>query len=374
MRNTPCWNWRRISLLLFLAFYSVNGLRAQGLKPGFSPKEYLELMKVSAKFAQDSLYLSKIPEPEFFEKIYDSPEMGLKNKWQLWFDKDSNTALVSIRGTAGDPSSWLENFYSGMVPAKGQLQIASDFKFDYQLAENTRAAVHTGWLLATAFIARDLGPKMDSLYQAGTKDLLIMGHSQGGGIAYLLTAYLLTNRANGKIPSDWIIKTYCSAAPKPGNLFFAMDYENLTQDGWAYNVINASDWVPQTPFSIQTIADFNKVNPFSDVDQILKKQKFSQRLLFKHVYNKLDKPTRHASRNFEKYLGEKATGIIQKYLPEFEKPTFAGTMDYARAGNTISLTADAAYLEKYPDDPEKIFMHHFHLPYMELVKRRFEIR
>jgi hypothetical protein len=374
MKNLCSVNRRKIFSMLFLQIFILFGVQAQGLKPGFNPQEYLELMKVSARFAQDSLYLSKVPQPEFFEKIYDSPEMGLKNKWQLWFDKDSNTALVSIRGTAGDPSSWLENFYSGMVPAKGQLQIASDFKFDYQLAENTRAAVHTGWLLATAFIARDLGPKMDSLYQGGTENLLIMGHSQGGGIAYLLTAYLLTNRANGKIPSDWIIKTYCSAAPKPGNLFFAMDYENLTQDGWAYNVINASDWVPQTPFSIQTIADFNKVNPFSDVDQILKKQKFSQRLLFKHVYNKLDKPTRRASRNFEKYLGEKATGIIQKYLPEFEKPTFAGTMDYARAGNTISLTADAAYLEKYPDDPEKIFMHHFHLPYMELVKRRFEIR
>ena len=55
--------------MLLLAFYSVNGLRAQGLKPGFSPEEYLELMKVSARFAQDSLYRTKIPEPEFFEKI-----------------------------------------------------------------------------------------------------------------------------------------------------------------------------------------------------------------------------------------------------------------------------------------------------------------
>jgi pimeloyl-ACP methyl ester carboxylesterase len=363
-----------IYFLPIVCFCLVIELRAQGLKHGFNPEEYLELMKVSARFAQDTAYLSSVPTPKFFDKVYDSPEMGLKNKWQLWIDQDSNTALVSIRGTAGDPSSWLENFYSAMVPAKGELRLASDFRFDYQLATNPRAAVHVGWLLATAFIARDLEPRLDSIYRAGTKNLLIIGHSQGGGIGYLLTAHLWMLRKQGKIPTDWTIKTYCSAAPKPGNLFFAMDYENLTQDGWAYNVVNSSDWVPQTPFSIQTIKDFNAVNPFTDVEKILKKQKFPQRLLFRHVYNKLDKPTRKASRNFEKYLGDKATGIVQKYLPEFEKPTFAGTMDYSRAGNTISLTPDEAYLEKYPDDPQKIFMHHFHLPYMELVQRRYGVR
>lgn len=365
---------RWVSSVLILCFCFSSNVQAQGLEPGFNPREYLELMKVSARFAQDSLYLSTVPKPESFEKLYDSPEMGLKNKWQLWADTQTSTALVSIRGTAADPSSWLENFYAGMVPAKGQLHIANDFLFDYHLADNPRAAVHVGWLLATAFIARDLEPQLDSLYQAGTRNLLIMGHSQGGGIAFLLTAHLWMQRAAGKIPSDLVIKTYCSAAPKPGNLYFAMDYENMTQDGWAYNVVNSSDWVPQTPFSIQTIEDFNRVNPFSDIDQILKKQKFSQRIVLRHVYKKLDKPTRKASRNFEKYLGNEATSIIQKYLPEFKKPTFAGTMDYVRTGNTISLTADAAYLQKYPDDPEKVFMHHYHLPYMELVERRYGSR
>jgi predicted esterase len=53
------------------------------------------------------------------------------------------------------------------------------------------------------------------------KESYIMGHSQGGAIAYLLTAHLLSLQKENKIPSEIVFKTYCSAAPKPGNLHFA---------------------------------------------------------------------------------------------------------------------------------------------------------
>ena len=119
---------------------------------------------------------------------------------------------------------------------------------------------------------------MDSLLFAqidrGKKEFFITGHSQGGALAYLLTAHLLIMQENGIIPSDVRFKTYCSAAPKPGNLYFAYYYEKMTQQGWAYNTVNALDWVPESPFSIQTVNDFNAINPFRDAKKAMKKLLF----------------------------------------------------------------------------------------------------
>lgn len=131
-----------------------------------------------------------------------------------------------------------------MVPAKGTLKISKDFVFDYHLSDDSRATVHTGWLIATAFLSRDMLPKIDSLYKTGHKEFYIMGHSQGGAIAYLLTSLLLKMQKNGQLPNDIQFKTYCSAAPKPGNLYFAYDYENMVKTGWALTVTNEADWVP----------------------------------------------------------------------------------------------------------------------------------
>jgi hypothetical protein len=362
------------NLILFcLLFLKAIESKSQTLQPGFDPKEYYDMMKISARMAQDSTYYSSIANPDNYEKVYQSLEMGLKNLWQLWVKSDKTTAVISIRGTTQDPVSWLGNFYAGMVSAKGKLNISSDFEFEYNLSENPKAAVHIGWLLGTAFLSRDMLPKIDSLYDSGTRNFIIIGHSQGGGIGYLLTAHLLNLQQKGRLYADIRWKTYCSAAPKPGNLFFAYDYEVKTQEGWAYNVINAADWVPQVPFSVQTVDDFSEVNPFKDAKQSFKKQKLTERIVLQKVYNQLDKPTKKSQRNFEKYLGEKATKLIQKNLPEFQMPEFFGSTNYVRTGNTIILQPDEEYLLKYPDNREKIFMHHLHPPYIDLLKRTYGI-
>jgi len=357
----------------FLLFLRVEGF-SQNIKGGFDPWEYLELMKISTRSSSDSSYYNKLPAPERHTMLYQSPEMGLKNLWDLWIDSEKNTAVISIRGTTPDPVSWLENFYAGMVPATGTLHISNDFQFEYQLADNPRAAVHVGWLVGTAFLSRDIIPKIDSLYLKGVKEFLIMGHSQGGSIAYLLTSHLFYLQKQHMLPADIRWKTYCSAAPKPGNLYFAYDYETMTQGGLAFNVINTADWVPQVPFSIQTIDDFNEVNPFKDADIVIKKQKFPERMVMKKIFNQLDKPTRKAQKSFEKYLGEKATKLIQKSLPEFQKPEFVSSNNYVRTGNSIILQPDDIYKKEYPNDnPKTVFIHHIHKPYMDLLERQFNM-
>ena len=362
MKNTKPIYLSFFTLLLFPALLS-----AQHLKPGFDKAEYKELMLISARSTTDSAYYNTFPEPQHFKIVYHSPEMGLANMWDLW-KGDKSVAVISIRGTTSKQESWLANFYSAMVPAKGSLQLSDNDVFEYDLAPNPKAAVHVGWLLSTAYLSRDMLPKIDSCYKAGTHEFLIVGHSQGGGIAYLLTAYLYNLQKQKLIPSDIRFKTYGSASPKPGNLYFAYDYEALTQKGWAFNVVNTADWVPETPVSVQTLYDFNATNPFVDVQSVFKKQKFPKNLVMKHVFKKMEKPARKAQRNYEKYLGDMTSKLITSYLPDFIPPQYYPSSNYVRTGSTVVLHADETYYKLYPDDKANVFAHHAHTQYLYLLE------
>jgi hypothetical protein len=172
-----------------------------------------------------------------------------------------------------------------------------------------------------------------------------------------------------KLPEDMHFKTYCSAAPKPGNLYFAYEYENLVGEGWAYNVVNAADWVPQTPISIQTLDDFNPTNPFLNAKKRIRKLKFPRDIIFRKVFNKLNKPTQKAQKNYQKYLGNKAGKLVMEDLPGFEAPIYSNSNDYVRTGQTIVMIPDEQYYKVYPESEEKVFIHHVHRPYLFLLER-----
>jgi hypothetical protein len=347
--------------------FSILSLPAQHLRPGFDKSECIEMLEIGARFG-DSAYVSKIAVPLNFQKICRSPVVGLDNCWELWTD-NLGVAVISIRGTNGSPESWLANFYAAMVPARGELHLSDSFNFKYDLAENPRAAVHVGWLISTAFLSRDILPKLDSLYKTGTKEFIITGHSQGGAISFLLTSWLYGLQRQNILPAEIRFKTYCMAAPKVGNLYFAYDYEAMTQYGWAFNVVNSADWVPEGMFSIQTIDDFNNTNPFNNIKSFMKKQSFPKNLVLKHYYNRMNTPSRKAEERFQKYLGDFLSKYVKKYLPGFIPPVYINSMAYARVGNTIVLQADEDYYKLYPDNPDKPFTHHMHLPYLYLAEK-----
>lgn len=357
-----------ISSILFIIIFSIRGIvHGQVLQPGFDKQEYLELLSISSRFG-DSAYQSKISAPKNSKFIYRSRVVGLDNLWDLW-QQDRGVAVISIRGTTESATSWLANFYAAMVPAKGQLHLSETEKWDYELAKNPDAAVHIGWLVAMAFLSKDILPKIDSVYRNGTKEFIVLGHSQGGAIAYLLTSHLYNLKASGKIPSDLKLKTYCSAGPKPGNLFFAYEYEDMTKNGWAFNVVNTADWVPETPMSIQTMEDLNPINPFADPNKIFRNAKFPQNLALRYAFNRLDKPSKKARKNYRKYLGSFVGKSVKKKLNGFSAPEFHSSIDYVRTGNQIILMADEAYYEKFPQVKEKIFVNHLHAPYIYLAEK-----
>ncbi len=357
-----------IPLIISFLLFNFNGIcQTAKIKPGFSKVEYAELLKVSTRQG-DSLYNKELPAPEKFNRIYRSSVLGLDNRWELWTSPDS-IATISIRGTTLKLESWIENFFAAMLPASGTLQLSENQVYDYNLSNNKRASVHAGWLIGSVTLFENILPKVDSCMRNGIKDFYIVGHSQGGAIAYLLTSMFLDLKTKDTKYKNLTIKTYASAAPKPGNLYYAYEYEALTQKGWAFNVVNSADWVPEGPFSIQTTNDYNTSNPFKYVDVALKKTSFPKNIILKHVYNQLDKPTKKAQNKFNKNLGQHMSKQIQHYFPNFKASPFQESSNYVRVGNTVVLYADEAYYKKFPNIENEIWQHHKFEAYFNLLEK-----
>ncbi|UEG53727.1 lipase family protein [Mucilaginibacter daejeonensis] len=361
----------RYLLLIPALLLSTLAAHAQ-LKPGFDAREYLELLRVSLRQIDTIPKTETLGAPQHHHMIYRSGIGPLLNRWDLWKNTDGHSVVISIRGTTGEQTSWMENFYAAMVPATGELHLNDSTTFKYHLAADPRAAVHIGWLLGMADLSRTVIPKIDSLYKQGITQFTIMGHSQGGAIAYLLRSYIADLQKQHRLPADLVIKTYCSAPPKPGNTYYAYDYDFLTRGGWGLSVINAADWVPQTPFSIQTLDDFTDPNPFSNAKQYIKKLPFIARLYMTHVYNRLRKPSEKAAHNNEKYLGGMVyQRFIKKAMPQFKEPAYVTGSLYTTAGTPIILLPDEEYRKKFVNDPKNVFTHHMFSPYRYLTEKQY---
>lgn len=346
--------------------------KAQKLKPGFDKAECIEMLKIAQFQALDTSEWKKpgpVPLPQKFKFSYRSKAIGLQNMWDLWLSKDS-IAVISIRGTDINPNpvSWLANLYAAMVPAKGALELEKTFTFNYNFTEDPKAAVHVGFLVGAAYLSRNIIPRIDSLYKKGIKNFIIAGHSQGGAITYLLTSHLESLKAQNNLPKDIRFKTYSSAAPKAGNLYYAYQYENMTRN-WAFNTVNTSDWVPEVPFSIQTVNDFGDINPFKGAKLVINKQKFVTKHVLRHAYNKLSKPALKAQKNYEKYLGNLVSKAVKKNLIEFQAPKYYKSNNYVRIGTTIVLLADDEYKKVFSQDPKEIWLNHFIERYLYLAEK-----
>lgn len=356
---------KKLLLFLLVSWLTVASLQAQ-FTEGFNKSEYLELMRITAASIDTPWNTLKL-QPMYSEIFFRSKVVGLDNQADLWL-RDDGVIVLSLRGTTQKDISWLENFYAAQIPAKGSIQLANDYRFDYHFADESRAAVHVGWTIGAGFLLRELLPQLDSCYRAGARYLLVVGHSQGGALSFLVTSQLRYWQKQGKFPADWQLKTYASAAPKPGNLYYAYDYEQLTYGGYGISVFNPLDWVPEVPVTVQTQTDFNPTNPFGDVKNVLKKQSFPKRLALNYGYKRLTKPTRRAQKNYTKYLGKTASSMLKTALPGYVAPVYVPSTMYMRAGSPIILTPDAAYRQERMDPSKNVFLHHMPEAYYKLAE------
>jgi len=362
----------RFSLILTSLLLSFSVFTQPILKPGFEANEYLDLLSLAYFSSSIPDTAERVKTKDRYSMQYRSPEVGLLNRWTLYL-RDDNVGTIDVRGTIGKLTSWLANFYAAMIPATGTLQLNDSSRFEYQLANNPNAMVHVGWTISLGYLGPDIVQKINALYKdKNVKEFLLFGHSQGGAITLLLRSYLHYEMQKGRLPKDLVFKTYCSAAPKVGNMYYAYDYDFITRNYWAHTVVNASDWVPETPFTVQTIKDFNPGNPFENVKPVLKKQKLIFRVAGNSIYNKIDRATTKAQYRFEKYLGRKMySKAIKKQLPQLNEPGYSDGNNYMRAGTPVVLQPDAEYLRMYITDTKKPFTHHNFGPYSYLVKKYY---
>ncbi|MBO9562884.1 MAG: lipase family protein [Niastella sp.] len=362
---------RRIGFF-FLFIVGLAEVKAQQtLQPGFNLPEYLEVLRISGYINDTSITYEKPPAPLQYKLEYRSPETGLMNQWDLWLRNDQKLAVINLRGTTQDLASWLENFYSAMVPATGQLQINDSTTFTYKLAESPDATVHVGWLVGIAHMAPSIAEYIKTYRQRGVKEFIVSGFSQGGALTFLLRSWLHYQTATGQLPADIVYKTYSSAAPKPGNMQYVYDYDYITRVGWSYTVVNALDWVPETPFSLQSLKDFNEANPFINVSGALKKQPLLARWYLNHAFNSMGRITRRSQKRFQKYLGNTVYKQVKKFLPQFKAPTYAPGSNYMRAGSPIILMPDEQYKKEHIFNGKNIFLHHMPSNYYELAVRLY---
>ncbi|MBS1517492.1 MAG: lipase family protein [Bacteroidetes bacterium] len=362
---------KNIFLLIFILLLVTPAFSQTKLKPGFDPQEYKTLLEITARQVDTPWTKVEIPAPENCKMVFRSDTVGLDNRWDLWIRSDS-VGIISIRGTTAKPNSWSENYLAAMVPAKGSLRLASSDIFVYKLAESEKASVHTGWLTGLAYLSESIVLKINTMYSQGIKDYIIIGHSQGGAISYLLTSYL-HYLSGQRFPADIKFKTYCSAPPKPGNMEYSYDYDYITRGGWSLRVYNTEDWVPQTPFSLQTLDDYAEINPYSERDSFLVKMNLVEKLIFDYIVGRLSGSLNDTRDILTEYFGKAAFKFsFSKYLKDFPEPVFTKDTYFYPCG--VPVVLDAGRFRKGYDevienekDTPLLFKNHMVPPYYYLL-------
>jgi len=353
---------KRFLIAILLCVLSIPLVTAQGkLKAGFDRDEYIDLIKIAYQHMDTAKNIP--PPPVGYHLLFRSQNVGLMNRWDFWL-RDDSVGIISLRATVPKTESWLENFYSPMVSATGSICLNDSTTFKYKFASDPRAAVHLGWTLGIGYMSPSIIKIINEYYAKGVKEYVIMGHSQGGALAFLLRSYL-GYLDDSIIPKDIRFKTYCSAPPKPGNMFYAYDFDYLNRGSWGLRVVNMIDWVPETPFSIQTLIDMNKPNAFTDKEG-LKRQKFYVRWYFHYVFNRLNRGNQKVLDNYMKYFGNDLYKRIRKTLPEYKQPPYIESYNYVTAGTPIILRPDDSYYKVF--NSNSVFINHSLEPYLFLAK------
>ena len=322
---------RSIVLGVFLGTIMSVSTFAQ-FSQGFNNREALDMIAICNSFTFQDVYGDdNAIIPKSYTKVYQSESIGLDNKWQLL--KNDKFAVINVRGSTGDPLSWMANIYSAMIPANGTITLPGGKVIPYYLSDNPLANVHAGWTLAMVFLSQEVVLKIRKLNAEGIFHFIITGHSQGAAIAQLLRAYL-EHAPDNIVDKRNEFKTYVFASPKPGNKFFARNYSNYFSNS-SFVVNNPKDPVITMPLS-------KSHDPFFDVEEAYEHLSDTNRsyltaLAFKAVGRIL------GGTEDSMFIKKSGAGVyrqISKETGEIEMPDYVADMSYC-------LPVDERFIEPF---------------------------
>ena len=130
-------------LLIFYLLVFIHLSSFAQIKEGFVKDEACDMMALCCSYTFIDIYNSdrEIIPSEYIKK-YSSGVFGMDNKYQIYLK--GKIAIINLRGSTDKKISWLENFSSAMIPAKGTIKISGE-SFDYCFSKNPKAAVHGGY-------------------------------------------------------------------------------------------------------------------------------------------------------------------------------------------------------------------------------------
>jgi len=316
----------RIFVFFLSLTISIN-LFAQ-LDYGFNKEEARDMMALCNSFSFIEMYNSDaVIIPKGYEKIYSSGLFGMDNKYQIY--KKGDIAVISFRGSVSKELSWLENANSAMVPANGVISISGE-EFNYSFAKDTAAAIHAGYALGMACIAKDILYHINVLNNQGIYNIIITGHSQGGALANLFRAYL-ENLSHYEISKKNKFKTYSFAAPMVGNKNFVAEYNSrYCADNSSFNIIVPSDPIPGMPFS------YNENNYLEKnlSTLIFERDSFSTKGFITDIFfNTFEKRLNTGVKRISSTISNR----LSKELGNVVMPPYDQDINYQRIGNRIEI-------------------------------------
>lgn len=316
---------KKVQLIIgILILMSYSG-RAQ-LKPGFDPSEARDMIALCNSFTFLDLYgTDEAIIPEGYERVYASSSIGMDNLFQVY--RKNKIGVINLRGSTANKDSWMENFYSVMVSAKDTI-IIDGISHPYVFGIRDSASVHAGYALAITFLADSIVTQIRLLRKSGVRHFLITGHSQGGALAQLLTAYLY-HHPDASIHENRY-KTYAFASPKPGNKILAEEYADDLAT-YSFDIINPADLVPRFPFH------YNDTNIVSkeDLRAIFNKEESVN--LRQKIGDGTKRIIEVPMRKTFRLIGSSAFGQIDKDVAEVEMPPSVQDLNFFRLDETIEL-------------------------------------
>ena len=309
-------------LIFILLVFSYNSFGQT--KQEFDPIVVKDMSALCTSFTFNNIYKTDtLIIPKYYKKVYVSNIIGLDNMFQI-FIKDE-TVVICFRGSTTNVSSWVENFHSAMIPAKGIVEIDNQ-KIQYSFSDNSNAAIHVGYALAVILMSEVIKEQLSQLNKHGIKNVIFTGHSQGGAIAHLCRAYF-ENTLNPYFNSKFSYKTYSFANPMCGNLDFSEDYNKKYSDS-SFSFINPDDFIPKIPINyteetnIQTFKKLSKeilnYNQTTEINSLIKD------LIIRNMNNTLSTYIKTSNLIIEK--------IISTSKFKIKLPNYANDINYFQIG------------------------------------------